>query len=272
LANFSIILKEAGGTYGQSGGQVTQDAFANPLGTTYQQNVDGSFVYNPDGSPAVATLGSGFIKSGADGLANIKYLFPGKYTIEVIPPGTGWHQTTTIEGTKGIDTWVKANEPALSSGIQARRSPCGHGVRQELKGATVLKGTGSISGRIVNQHISRPPNRFTFYNGGPVPNCRIGLNEIAVVGGRAVYSAPCNADSTFSIPNVPAGTFQLVVWDEFLNRILATTNVTVPPGGNINLLDVPVFDWFGHYQASAFFDTNMNGSAMPARWACRTRR
>ena len=36
LAGFSIILKEAGGTYGQSGGQVTQDAFGNPIGTSYQ--------------------------------------------------------------------------------------------------------------------------------------------------------------------------------------------------------------------------------------------
>jgi hypothetical protein len=260
LANFSVILKEAGGTYGQSGGQVTQDAFANPLGTTYQKNLNGSFVYNPDGSPAVATLGSGFIKSGPDGMANIKYLFPGKYTIEAIPPGPGWHQTSTIEGTKGIDTWVKANEPAFYKEL----GPAGHhvdmGFVRDIKDATVLKGTGSISGRVVNQHMSRPPTRFTFYNGGPVPDCRIGLNEIAVVGGRAVYTAPCNADSTFSIPNVPAGTFQLVVWDEFLNRILATTSVTVPPGGgNVNLLDVPVFDWFGHYQASAFFDTNQNG-------------
>jgi hypothetical protein len=259
LANFSITLKEAGGTFGQSGGQVTKDAFNNPIGTTYQQNADGSFVYNPDGSPAVATLGSGFIKSGPDGVAHIKYLFPAKYTIEAIPPNAGWHQTSTIEGTKGIDAWVKANEPAFFQEF----GPAGHhvdiGFVRDIKDTTVLKGTATVSGRIVNQHMSRPPN-FTFYNGGPVPSCWIGLNEIAVVGGRGLYTAPCKADSTFSIPNVPAGTFQLVIWDEFLDRIIATTNVTVPAGGsNVNLLDVPVFDWFGNYQAAAFFDTNMNG-------------
>ncbi|MFZ3018001.1 MAG: hypothetical protein WA056_06055 [Gallionella sp.] len=259
LANFSITLKEAGGTFGQSGGQVTKDAFNNPLGTTYQQNADGSFVYNPDGTPVVLALGNGFIKSGPDGVAHIKYLFPAKYTIEVIPPSTAWHQTSTIEGTKGIDAWVKANEPAFFQEF----GPAGHhvdfGFVRDIKDTTVLKGTSTITGRVVNQHMSRPPN-FTFYNGGPVPNCWIGLNEIAVVGGRGLYSSPCNADSTFSIPNVPAGTFQLVIWDEFLDRIIASTNVTVPPNGaNVNLLDVPVFDWFGHYQASVFFDTNQNG-------------
>jgi hypothetical protein len=259
LANFSITLKEAGGTYGASGGQVTKDAFNNPIGTTYQQNPDGSFVYNPDGSPAVATLGSGFIKSGPDGVAVIKYLFPAKYTIEAIPPDATWHQTSTIEGTKGIDAWVKANEPPFFQEF----GPAGHhvdiGFVKNFKDATVLKGTATVSGRIVNQHMSRPP-QFTFYNGGPVPSCWIGLNELAVVGGRGLYAAPCKADSTFAIPNVPAGTFQLVIWDEFLDRIIATTTVTVGGGGgNVSVADVPVFDWFGHYQASAFFDTNMNG-------------
>ena len=65
LAGFSIMLKEAGGTYGQSGGQVTQDAFGNPIGTTYQQAANGNFIFEADGvTPKVLTLGSGFIASG----------------------------------------------------------------------------------------------------------------------------------------------------------------------------------------------------------------
>jgi hypothetical protein len=263
LANFSILLKEAGGTFGQSGGQVTLDAFGNQIGTTYQQNPDGSFVYNADGTPAVATLGNGFVKSGPDGVVIIKYLFPGKYTLEAIPPDAGWHQTSTIEGTKGIDAWVKANEP----GFFQEFGPAGHhvdfGFVRDIKDASVLKGTATITGRVVNQHMSRPPN-FTFFNGGAVPDCWVGLNEIAVVGGRGIYTKKCNADSTFSIPNVPPGTYQLVIWDEFLDRIFASTNVTVGGGGgNVNLADVPVFDWFGHYHARAFFDTNQNGFRDP---------
>jgi len=40
LEGFDILLEDAGGRYGMSAGQAIQDAFGNPLGTTY----------NPDGS------------------------------------------------------------------------------------------------------------------------------------------------------------------------------------------------------------------------------
>jgi hypothetical protein len=104
----------------------------------------------------VLALGSGFIKSGPDGVAHVKYLFPGKYTIEVIPPNASWHQTSTIEGTKGIDAWVKANEPTFFQEF----GPAGHhvdiGFVRNIKDTTVLKGTATVTGRIVNQHMSRP--------------------------------------------------------------------------------------------------------------------
>ncbi|MEO6353014.1 MAG: hypothetical protein ABIO64_08040, partial [Burkholderiaceae bacterium] len=44
LAGFTIFLTEAGGTYGGSGGQVTQDAFGNPLGTTYKYDCCGQAI------------------------------------------------------------------------------------------------------------------------------------------------------------------------------------------------------------------------------------
>lgn len=86
------------------GGQMSQDAFGNPLGTTY------------DGLGGVVTMGTGEIVTGPDGTALIKYLAPGKYGIRaVIPAGMNWVQTSTIEGTLGIDAWVKANEPPFST-------------------------------------------------------------------------------------------------------------------------------------------------------------
>ncbi len=103
LAGFTIQLLEAGGTFGQSGGQVTQDACANPLGTTYS-----------DDECVVLQRGSGIILTDANGVAIIKNLYPAKYTILIVPrirPGEDWHQTSTIEGTKGVDAWVKNNEP-----------------------------------------------------------------------------------------------------------------------------------------------------------------
>lgn len=260
LSGFSITLKEAGGTYGASGGQVIQDAFGNPIGTEYQKNPDGSPVMIGD-APVMTTKGTGFIKSGADGTALIKYLVPAKYTLEVIPPaGSGYIQTSTIEGTKGIDAWVKANEPSFFQEF----GPPGHHlfigfVKTALKDATVLNGASTISGKVVNMHSARPPD-FAFYNGDPFPQCWIGLNELAVAGGRAVFTKACNADSTFSIPNVRSGTYQLVIWDENLDVVIASTNVTVPPGGGaVDLQEVPVFNWFHRLESRVFFDANNNG-------------
>lgn len=265
LANFSVTLKEAGGTYGASGGQVTQDAFGNPIGTTYQQLPNGDFVYNtpgdPNSGPVVQTLGSGFIKTGADGTILIKYLAPAKYTIEVIPPaGSAYIQTSTIEGTKGIDAWVKANEPSFFQEF----GPPGHHifigfVKTNFKDASVLNGSSTITGKVVNMHGARPPN-FSFFNGEPFPQCWVGLNELAVATGRAVFTTPCKPDSSFSIPNVPAGSYQLVIWDENLDIVIASNNVTVPAGGSaVDLQEVPVFSWFGRLESRVFFDNNEDG-------------
>ena len=105
LPGFSVLVFD-------QAGQMMQDAFANPLGTTYQQNPDGSFVLDADGVPVVDMMGNSVILTDANGQATVKYLAPGKYGIRVVPPqGQEWFQTSTIEGTPGIDTWVKSNEP-----------------------------------------------------------------------------------------------------------------------------------------------------------------
>ena len=236
LEGFTVVVSEAGGRYGLSGGQVTQDAFGNPLGV---------------------------IKTGPDGTALIKNLPPGKYGIQVVPPaGSDWHQTSTLEGTPTIDTWVKANEPAYL----AEFGPAGHhaffGFVNTLRDAT-LTGGGTITGRVVSLHMSRPPDTLA-YNGPPAPNCWVGLNELAVVGGKGLYTTPCNPDSSFSIPGVPPGTYQLVIWDKYLDVIIAISNVAVPAGGGVvNLADVPVFNWYSHLESHVFFDTNSNGFRDP---------
>jgi hypothetical protein len=263
LAGFTIFLTEAGGTYGASGGQVTQDAFGNPLGTVYEYGADGQPVLDAGGAPIMVTRGTGIIMSGPDGVATIKNLFPAKYTIQVIPPaGSDWHQTTTIEGTKGDDAWIKNAEPSFFQEF----GPPGHhvftgftqsGYIARNGNQPALNGATSVTGRVTNVHNSRPPN-YTFYSGNPMPNCWVGLNEPG--GGRAMYAAPCNPDSTFAIPNVPAGNWELVVWDEALDVIMATATITVPANAATYALgDVPVFSWFARYEGRVFYDSEGSG-------------
>jgi large repetitive protein len=275
LSGFTVQLFEAGGTYGQSGGQVTQDAFANPLGTTYVSNPDGSPKLNIDGTPTVKVRGTGILLTDEKGVVIIKNLYPAKYTIQVAPrikPGEEWHQTSTIEGGKGVDAWVKNNE---SPGFYEFGPPGYHvfygfvntGNSGCLQGKTgnVCNGMGAtgkpITGRIVSAHDARPP-ALTIDQGPPVAQCWVALNNSATSQG--LYATSCsNAKGhvgEFTIPNVLPGTYQLVVWDEPLDTIIGFTTVTV---GNaaVNLGDVTQLNWFGRYQGRVFQD--IDGTGLP---------
>jgi len=266
LPNFDVILIDAAGLYGIAGGQVIQDAFGNPLGTTYVRDASGIPVdLNGDGDWDIDVEGSGVMRTDKDGVLLIKNLAPGKYGIQVVPPaGLDWHQTSTIEGSKTIDAWVAANEPSFFKEF----GPPGHHVFVGFVktntaglnplGVPMLTGSASISGRVVNQHNSRPPE-FLFFPGDPIANCWVGLNSLAVGIGESIYSAPCDANSHFSIPNVPDGNYQLVVWDAALLNIIALRGVTITGGVSKNMGDVPIFAWNGRLFNTVFFDANNNG-------------
>ncbi|MFN3564839.1 MAG: hypothetical protein ACK4V1_02480 [Burkholderiaceae bacterium] len=279
LCGFEVHLYDAGGTYGASGGRIFADTFGNPLGTTY--NADGS----------VASMGSAILKTDVNGVLRIKNLAPAKYTIFALPPlfrpteaecpgvyqdenGTDpnrirwgqWTQTSTIEGTWGIDAWVKAGEPPYFKEF----GPPGHHVEmgfvRRFNDLSASTGPSRVSGRIVNTHMSRPPN-FAFYNGEVFTQCWIGLNEVAagVGGGRGVYAQPCNADGTFSIDGLKAGTrYQLAVWDQALDQIFALYDFVTPVDGSaVALNDVPVFNWFAKWEGKVCYDRNADGFCAP---------
>ena len=252
--NFNIRLTEAAGQYGVAGGQVTVDAWGNPLGTEYA----------PGDPNTITKMGDGIIHIGADGVANIKNLLPAKYGVEVIPPANeDWHQTSTIEGTKTIDAWVKPNEPKYFVEFGPPGPHVFIGYVHTTNDTSVLTGGATITGQIVNQHNSRPPE-FAFYNGHPFPNCWVGLNNMATGIGEGVYAQPCNADSTFSIPNVPPGSYQLVVWDDALDIVWGSMALTVNAGQTLlDLTEVPVFDWYSRYDTYVFYDANNNGMQDP---------
>ncbi len=241
MSGFTIVVEDAGGRYGASAGVMSQDAFGNPLC-------------------------GGECITGPDGRLTIKNLAPGKYGISVIPPaGKNWQQTATIEGTKVIDAWVKSGEPPFF----AEFGPPGYhvtvGFIQPFNGIPT-GGTATLSGTVVNQHMSRPPD-YAFYNGGCFGHTTpwVGLNDMAVGIGTGIYAAPTDENCNFTIPNVPDGNYQLVFWDNNLDLIFASHGVSIKngecltPNGSCNVGEVAAFQWFHRQEHRVFYDANGNG-------------
>ena len=253
LAGFQIKVEDAGGRYGASAGEQLFDAFGNPLGTQYDA------AGNPNGFEPLVT--------DATGLITIKNLAPGKYGILASPPaGSNWQQTSTIEGTKVIDAWVKANEPPFF----AEFGPPGYHVFigfVEPFNDIPAGGTASITGSVVNNHLSRPPYAGGAFNlGGPLTHTTpwVGLNDNAGLAAvsNGIYAARTD-DGGFSIPNVPPGDYQLTVWDDNLDVVFAFQGITVNPDGTCSpdceLGDIGVFQWFTRLEHHVFNDLDGNG-------------
>ncbi len=263
LAGFKVMIADLGGP-------LSTDAFGNPLGTTYRQDGSGGYVVDDDGNYVVDMMGSGVVTTDTNGNAAVKYLAPGKYGVQIIPPtGTDWVQTSTIEGTPTIDAWVKANEPELfveGFGAGFKHTAFGFVDAAALPWATnpppPSAVNGTVRGRLAYNHFSKPPMNQGFFPGEAVGEGWIGLNDPAA-GQQGLYAAACNEDGTFAITNVPPGTYQLVTWDVPLDALFGFNSITVTNGQTLQLGDVLCFRWFGQLEGSVFYDTNQNGFLDP---------
>jgi hypothetical protein len=252
------------------GGQMMADTFGNPLGTLYDAN--NQVIRMGDGTLHTMTAEEAADPERnpygiAEGDVLVKGIAPGKYGIQIVPPaGQEWQQVSTIEGTRGLDVWVKANEPRYFAEFGAAGHHAEFGFvttnadlndfpKTQADADWHLGGTNSISGRIVNMRGARPPE-VDFTGGHPLPGCWVGVNNDPATRGLAI--AECDGDSKFNISGLQNGTYQLVVWDKYLDNVIAFQTVAVN-GGNVDLHDVPVFRWFGSHHHWVFNDKDEDG-------------
>jgi hypothetical protein len=112
-----------------------------------------------DGSPpTVDVLGNG-INTGPDGYAIIKNIPPGNYKVTARPrDGQPWKQTTAIGGGPFIPVVVKAGEPPfLDQGLGLLNMHVALGFVKPFNDLAP-GGTGTITGRCVNEHSPHPPS------------------------------------------------------------------------------------------------------------------
>ncbi|MET0166739.1 MAG: hypothetical protein ABW318_17255, partial [Vicinamibacterales bacterium] len=281
MEGFTVTLTE-------QAGDIVVDAFGNKLATTYQFNdLNGNgtqdpgepYVLGPDCAPIIVTQGAGDFVTPANGEVIIKNLAPGKYGVEVEPPTRDkngnpvtWHQTTTIEGTKTIDAWVRPNEPPFLVEFGPPFWHTFYGFTKEFDRLTPPVGTvATVSGQVRKAHLSRPP-AIDFFEGPPPEaegvgeRCLVGLNRLEAGFAEAVWAGLCeNETGNFTIPNVSPGTYQLVVWDVQLlhiisfNTVIVNADGTCNANGDCNIGHIVTPMWFAQHEHNVFADLNSNG-------------
>jgi len=285
------------------GGQITQDAFGNPLGTIYFSFPNGDPLII-DGSPVVQTLGTGIILTltqedfNADnnpynlqvGEALIKNIAPGKYGLIAIPPSlddsdatVDWIQTNTIEGTPTIDAWVKADEPrAFVEGFGAGFNHADFGFIKTVPAASssVIAGqtfdalawnatppTGgvTVSGTLRFNHFSKPPATQASAPGPLVGECWVGLNATGVQPvGTPVGLYAAPCDGDSNFEiNNVAPGTYQLVWWDKPLDALFGFATVVVADVGVPLGDVLAFRWFGTLEAMVFNDLDGDGFRDP---------
>ncbi len=211
-----------------------------------------------------------------DGLVTINDLGPATYFIDVHPPegpcnddpNSQWYQTTTIDGGLQLQAGVEEGSDGTGApGEQLWEPPTN---RTAYWFGFVCaptpfadQGTGEITGTARNWQGWPPFDVLTL--GEPVANPLVALSDSTT--DRTVYIGRGDEQGNFDIQNVPAGTYNMAIWDEQLSYIMRTLPVTVAAGQTVEVRDadptgevgVGVSRWFGWLDGIVYKDTNNNG-------------
>jgi hypothetical protein len=221
-------------------------------------------------------LCGGACLTAADGLVTINDLGPATYFIDVHPPdgpcnsdpGSHWYQTTTIDGGLQLQAGVEEGSDGTGApGEQLWEPPTNRTaywfgfVCAPTPFAT--PGTGEVTGTARNWQGWPPFDVLTL--GEPVHDPFVALSDSTT--DRTVFIGQGDAQGNFDIQNVPAGTYNMAIWDEQLSYIMRTLPVTVTAGQAVEVRDadpkgevgVGVSRWFGWLDGTVYKDLNNNG-------------
>ncbi|MEA3151398.1 MAG: hypothetical protein QOD56_2337, partial [Gammaproteobacteria bacterium] len=303
LGGFTINIFDTRGSSGDPAGQMTYDLSGMPLTNSLANQKDSATHVNlcpisaPSGTiitcPANDSSGQ---PSTLAGMALIKNFIPGRYDVWAHPSvdraakGEEWIQVSTLEGTHANDTFIKAGEPSY---WQEFGPPGFHAFIGFLNPAHIAavnkqqRGTATVTGRVPSLHMDRPrPTMANLNNScatGTNPDgspknpadaacratlasstCYVAVNSSSGTGATVAF-ATCDPAGNFTLTGVPAGQHEIVIWDQWLDQIIAYKALTVPNGAtSVVAGDIPVFSWFTRVQQSAFIDLNQNGVNDPS--------
>lgn len=294
LGGFNVILMDPAGRTGDVAGQQTFDAFNYPLsnallgrpgcpdeqdaatngtGTADAGHTVGVVYTCPNAPPGYTGDPARYALAGH---ALIQNLTPARYDVLAHPgaareaAGEVWWQTETLEGTAAQDAFVAVNEPTYFQefGPPGPHTTIGFVNPDHVAAyaaANGLTGSRTITGRITSQHMSRPSD-VTLWDSGSYDllfstTCQVVLDSQGGTG-PAVAAATCDADGNFTLAGVPDGTYQLQIFDQWLDQIIQASAVTVA-GADVALGNIPVLSWFTQQDLNIYQDLNRNGVQDP---------
>ena len=290
LGGFNIILIDPAGRPGDPAGQQTYDAFNMPI-TNALFGKPGC----PDLGNAGATAAAGNSIVGAvytcpnapegyngdpaafalAGHALIQNITPARYDVVAHPSaarrgaGEVWWQTETLEGTAAQDAFAGINEPRYFQefgppGLHTTIGFVSPGrvkkVATDTKQLGGLTGINTISGKVTNQHLSRPSNTRLWdsdsYKLLEATNCRVVLNA-GGGNGDTIATAECTPEGEFKFAGVLSGSYEVAIFDQWLDQIIQRVAVVVPAQVNpavIALGNIPVLSWFSQIDLNQKLD------------------
>lgn len=254
-------------------GEVTTDVYGNPLCTLYVGENPVTRTGGDTNQPIPGTGGS--CVSGADGYLVIPHLGPNRYALSVTPPdGSGWIQTTTLEGNHDWDAWVMEGATGLDTEFVIAGEPFPaiiFGYVRPTPNLPAVANAGSITGVVDAVKIYVPttggvgglPGQIWGGMQGAVIDKPIAYPWVTLAdlanGDTMIWAGQGDANGRFNIANVPPGNYTLTWWDEPQNTILDLVNITVGPGETVDMGILPLAGWWTPLDGYVFNDLNRNG-------------
>lgn len=259
--------------------EVTTDVYGNPLCTRYEGEDPVTFEIpaaslDPDGVPIPIPGTGGQCISDDAGMLAIPHLGPNRYALSAVPPdGSGWIQTTTLEGNHDWDAWVMEGSTGYDTEFVVAGEPFPatfFGFVHESN--TMGAGSGEIKG--IAQAVSAyvPPTGGTTGELGllgakpkvpnPIKSFYVSLSDINN-GDQTVYVGHFGSDDKFDITGVPDGDYFIGIWDEPQDFIFNEQNVSVRSGEVVDMGSVSMLGWWTTIEGHVFNDLDGNGKMDP---------
>ena len=144
---------------------------------------------------------------------------------------------------------------ASSSGSPRTCAPATGSASRAPRPTSPTTGTGEITGQALNWVGWPPFDVLVTDPNEPVQNPYVALSDSTT--DETVYVGQGDGAGNFDIQNVPAGTYNMAIWDEQLTYIIRFLTVTVADGEVVRRsATVGVSRWFGWLSGDVYLDEN----------------